>query len=67
MFLTTTPDIGQIMADSLRTGIPEAFQTVLKIFWEGLVQCAIDYPLLVIAVAGLVIFNWVYPKFKKRK
>ena len=67
MFLATTPDISQIMADSFKTGMQEGFMTGLKIVWNALVQCAIDYPLLVAAVVGLILFNRLYPHFKKRK
>lgn len=65
MFLSTeaTSAIDQIMGETFNDAITEGFLTGIKIFLDGLVQCAIDYPILVIVVVALIILN---KKLKKK-
>ena len=63
MFLTTTPDLGQIMADGIQEGMDLGYQ----ILWDAVKQFAADNPLLAGAIVLLVAFNIIYPGTKKRR
>lgn len=63
MFLTTTPDISQIMAD----GIQEGMDLGRQILWDAVKQFAVDNPLLAGAIVVLAVFNIVFPVIKKRR
>ena len=63
MFLTTTPDLSQIMADGIQEGIDQGYQML----WDAVKQFAADNPLLAGAIVLLVAFNLFYPGKKKRR
>ena len=63
MFLTTTPDISQIMTD----GIQEGMDLGRQILWDAVKQFAVDNPLLAGAIVVLAVFNIVFPVITKRR
>ena len=63
MFLTTTPDLSQIMANGIQEGIDQGYQML----WDAVKQFAADNPLLAGTIVFLVIFNFLFPIIKKRR
>ena len=56
MFLAET-SAAEILEEAFESAFPESFFMGLKIFWDALVQCAIDYPLLAVIVVVLIFLN----------
>lgn len=63
MFLTTSSDLSQIMADGIQEGMDLGYQ----ILWDAVKQFAADNPLFAGTIILLMAFNFFYPIIKKRR
>lgn len=63
MFLTTTSDLTDIMEQ----GIKDGMETGVQILWNAVKEFAAENPLLAGVIVALVLFNFLYPIFKRKK